>query len=137
MDHQEQYYELSYYTLAHPDPAFIHQHIVDAYAVQYADETTKPIELTFALIGLYLCVERGCSGKEVQRAHIRLANQRKHWPTFTQPADRGAVTVSDVLANPPGPERDQAIHNWCASVWQAYGGVRDQVIALVEHELGL
>ena len=29
---EELFHELSFYTLAHPDPAFIHQHIVDAYA---------------------------------------------------------------------------------------------------------
>lgn len=31
---QQAYYELSYYTLAHPDPNFIHQHIVDAFGAQ-------------------------------------------------------------------------------------------------------
>ena len=34
---QEQYNELSYYTLLHGDPSFIHQHIVDAYIAQTAD----------------------------------------------------------------------------------------------------
>ncbi len=74
---QEKYNELSYYTLAHTDPSFIHQHIVDAYAAQHADENTKSITLTFALVGLYLHIEKKYSGKEVQRAHMQLANQRK------------------------------------------------------------
>ncbi len=48
---QEKYYELSYYTISHPSLSFIHQHIVDAYAAQHADEKTKPIELIPNLIG--------------------------------------------------------------------------------------
>jgi hypothetical protein len=39
---QDLYHELSYYTLAHPDPSFIHQHIVDAYAAQHADDARRP-----------------------------------------------------------------------------------------------
>src|SRR5262249_50414598 len=64
---QEAYYELAGYTLVHPDPAFIHQYIVDAYAAQHADAHCKPISISFALAGLYLHLERGYSGKAVQR----------------------------------------------------------------------
>jgi putative acetyltransferase len=52
---QEQYHELACYTLAHPDPGFIHQNIVDAFAAQTATEADKPIKIAFALVGLYLC----------------------------------------------------------------------------------
>ena len=54
----ETYDELAYYTLAHPDPTFIHQHIVDAYAAQTAKQDIRPITITFALVGLYLSVEK-------------------------------------------------------------------------------
>ena len=132
---QEQYYELTYYTISHPGPSFIHQHIVDAYAAQYADENTKPITLAFALIGLYLYIERNYSGKEVQKAHMQLAKRRKQWPVFDQPKQRGAVRVSDVLAAPPGSERDEAIRKWCASVWEAYRESHKKVADLVRVEL--
>jgi hypothetical protein len=57
---QDQFHELSFYTLSHPDTVyFIHQHAVDAFAAQTADENTKPIKLTFGLIGLYLFLEKG------------------------------------------------------------------------------
>jgi hypothetical protein len=59
---QEKYYELSYYTLAHDDPRFIHQHIVDAFAAQTANQDTNPIKVAFALIGLYLYLERDYTG---------------------------------------------------------------------------
>ncbi len=84
------YNELSCYTIAHGDAAFIHQHIVDAFIAQTADESTKPISLTFALVGLYLHVERQFTGRQVQLAHMKLAQ------------DRGAITVTDVMAAPAG-----------------------------------
>src|SRR6266568_225814 len=119
----ELYHELTYYTLAHRDPAFIHQHVVDAYIAQNADDTTKPIAVVFALIGLYLHVERGFTGKQVQRAHMELAKRRKAWirPQLPQlPIDRGAMRVTEVLAAEPGPPRDAKIGAWSAAVWEAF-----------------
>ena len=115
---REEYHELSYYTLAHPDPSFIHQHIVDAYTAQCADADSKPIAVAFALIGLQLYVEENRSGKEVQRVHMRLAQRRREWPRFDLPQQRGAVTVSQVLAEPAGDRRDAMIRQWCVSVWE-------------------
>jgi hypothetical protein len=48
----QQYDELSHYTLTHPDPEFIHQYVVDAFAAQHAHPRTKAIALTFALVAL-------------------------------------------------------------------------------------
>ena len=134
---QDVYNELSYYTLAHPDPAFLHQNIVDAYAAQYADESTKPIVIVFGLIGLYLHIERNFTGKQVQRAHMKLAKRRKKWPQLTPPKNRGAIRVAAVLAAPPGKERDEMIRNWCASVWEAWKASHDQIRALLKKELNI
>ena len=125
---QDAYNELCFYTLAHQDPAFIHQHVVDAFAAQTADGNTKPIKITFALVGLYLHVEKQFSGRQVQLAHMKLGREKETWPTFQLPKERGAVSVTDVLAAPAGPERDRMIHRWCSSVWEAYRDNR-QVIA--------
>src|SRR5262247_2885212 len=76
MTSEDAYNELCYYTLAHRDPSFIHQHVVDAFAAQNADEQTKPIKLTFALVGLYLHVEKRFSGRKVQRVHMDLARKK-------------------------------------------------------------
>ena len=130
------YAELSYYTLAHADPAFIHQHIVDAYAAQTADETTKPIRLTFALLGLYLHVEQGLNGRQVQLAHMQLGKEKQPWPVFSLPDERGALTVASVLAAPPDPARDEIIHQWCVSVWNAYSQNSQAVARLLrQHKL--
>src|SRR6266853_752643 len=117
---RDQYHELSYYTLAHGSPSFIHQHIVDAYTAQSAGESSKPIAVAFALIGLYLAVEENRSGKDVQRVHMKLAEKRREWPRFALPRQRGAITVSDVLAAPAGDQRDDMIRQWCVSVWAAW-----------------
>jgi uncharacterized protein DUF5946 len=77
---------LSAYTLTHSDPAFIHQHVVDAFAAQSADDTTKPITLTFALVGLYLHVEKGRTGRRVQLVHSGSRNGRGPGPDARFPS---------------------------------------------------
>src|SRR6478735_1617971 len=101
---QQAYDELCDYTFAHARQhgTFIHQHVVDAYAAQHADSQTKPITLVFALMGLYMHVERGYSGTEVQRLHIAMGRNRISWPPLRMPTYRGSMTVVDVMAFPPG-----------------------------------
>jgi Family of unknown function (DUF5946) len=129
---EEAFNELCGYTLTHTDPSFIHQHVVDAFAAQDADEQTKPIKLTFALIGLYLYVEKQFSGKEVQRGHQLLARRRRSWPRFPLPRERGSVTAEDVIGAPAGPKRDKAIHDWCVSVWDAFHDSQQMVKELLD-----
>ncbi len=128
--------ELYFYTLAHQDPRFIHQHVVDAYAAQNAVEHSKPIGVAFALFGLYLHLEKGYTGRQVQAAHMQLAKKRTKWPSFELPATRGDVTVADVMAAPAGAERDDAIERWCASVWKAWSASHDEIARLLNTELG-
>lgn len=132
----EAYHALSAYTLTHGDPEFIHQHVVDAFAAQNATDTSKPIGVTFALAGLFLHVEKGFTGRQVQRVHMQLARKKQNWPRFTLPPNRGAITALDVMRTPEGVERDRAIHEWCADVWTAFAGNRDQIVALLdEHQI--
>ena len=130
-DHTEIYNELCCYTLEHGDPAFLHQHVVDAFMAQHADERTKPIGVAFALVGLYLHVVKGFSGKQVQRTHMTLAQRKRTWPTFALPRERGDLTVADVMTKDAGPDRDAAIDQWCASVWNAYRASHHAVIELL------
>jgi hypothetical protein len=129
---EQAHQELQAYTLGRGDPAFIHQHVVDAWAAQHADERTRPISLTFALVGLYLHVEKGLSGRQVQRVHMELASRKRDWPSFPLPRERGAVTASEVMAASAGPERDRTIDAWCASVWEAFSESRHAVAELLE-----
>jgi hypothetical protein len=131
---QEAFDELCAYTLQRGDAAFIHQHVVDAFAAQQADENTKSIKITFALVGLYLLIEKQWTGKQAQRAHMQMGRRKHVWPTFPLPRERGATTPMEVLAAPAGVERDAAIHRWCREVWAAYAESHDAVGALLrEH----
>ena len=135
---QDLYNQLAFYTLELRDPEFIHQHVVDAYAVQHAGSGTRPIAIVFGLIGLYLYLEKNFTGRQVQRAHMQLANRRKHWtapPLTTQ--QHAAISVADVLTAPPGPERHTMIRRWCEAVWQGWSHARTQTAALARDELGI
>jgi hypothetical protein len=128
---EEAYHEVCAYTLTHGDPTFVHQHVVDAWAAQHAHAESKPIGVFFALVGLYLSVECGFTGREVQRAHMQLAKRPEKWPAAALPADRGNITAVDVLASPEGAARDAMIHAWAKSVWAAYSASRGAVIELL------
>jgi hypothetical protein len=139
MTDQERYDQLAFYTLEHgrTDPSFIHQYIVDAYAAQHPTESAKTIRTAFALVGLYLHIEKHYSGKQVQLAHMALAKKRKQWPAFDPPAYIGDITVADVLRTKPGAERDRAIDKWCASVWRSWSNSHQDIRDLVRNELGV
>lgn len=131
------YNELAFYTLAHPDAAFIHQSVVDAYTAQNADDATKAMAVVFALIGLYLYLEKGYTGRMVQRAHMQLANRSKKWPSLPLPPERGEVRIEHVLAAEPGPVRDAMIRRWCDSVWQSWLPSRSAIVDIALKYLGI
>ena len=128
------YHELYAYTMGRR--GFILQHVVDAHMAQTVDAHSKPIGVVFALVGLYLHVERGFSGGQVQQAHRTLGQQKRQWPVVPLPAQRGRLTAVDVMAAPAGAERDAAIDRWCESVWAEYQGSREVIVRLLhDHEI--
>jgi len=124
-------HELSYYTLAHGEAKFIHQHLVDAYGAQHVRHLRFTIGAAFGLAGLYLAVERGFTGRQVQKMHMRMARTSKRWPRFDPPEDVGPLTVADVLAVGPGPPRDEKLMEWCAGVWNAWSSAHGRVRQMV------
>jgi hypothetical protein len=126
--------EVYAYTMGRP--GFILQHVVDAFAVQTANDESRPIGVVLGLVGLYLKVEKQFSGRQVQRVHMELGRRKREWPRVYLPEDRGSTTVADVLAVSAGPERDVAINNWCRSVWTAFSTNRQTIISLLqEHQI--
>jgi hypothetical protein len=121
--------EVYVYTMGRP--GFILQHVVDAFAVQTANQDSKAIRVVFGLVGLYLHVEKGFSGRQVQESHMKLGRRKREWPSIYFPEDRGTMTIVDVLAASAGPERDLAIENWCRAVWTVFGDSRESIIALL------
>jgi len=132
---QELFDELCFYTLAHGDPAFIHENSADAWRAQHAGESTKPMAVIFAVMGLYLYIEKGFTGKQVQLAHMRMARRRRSWPDLPLPTMQANITVADVVAAEPGAPRDNMIHQWCAAVWETWHDSRPQIAALAKAEL--
>lgn len=130
-------HELYLYTLAHPAPVFLHQHAVDAHTAQTASDASKPIAVVFALTGLYLYLEKGFTGRQVQKAHMQMARQRRQWPRLPLPAYRGSIRAEDVLLAAPGSLRDAAIERWCQTVWQSWSHCRGEIVELAKRELSV
>jgi hypothetical protein len=131
---QDAYDELYVYTMERP--SFVLQHVVDAFGAQTATEHTKSIRLVFALVGLYLRVEKQYSGRRIQQVHMQLGRSRKPLPTIPLPKACGSMTVVDVLGTPEGPDRDLAIDAWCRSVWGAFRESHQTIVKLLqEHRI--
>ena len=131
----QQFNELSFYTLSLGYEEFIHQMAVDAYEAQHAGQGTKNITGTFGLIGLYLSFEKGYNGRQVQRAHMMLANARKDWPCFDPAGKHWPLTVMDVLKSPEGENRDRMLRSWAHAVWDGWRDQHQAVAELVEDYL--
>jgi len=131
------YHALCAYTLQLRDPTFLHQYVVDAWAVQHADANTKPIALAFAMFGLYCGVEKSIPGRQVQRFHMQMAQRRRSWPSLPLPQGSPSVTVLDVLKAPPGPERDALILSLAAATWACCAAARPAVVDLAHKECGI
>ena len=127
---KDAYDQLCCYSLTLGDKTFVHQHVVDAFAAQNATHDDKPIRLTFALVGLYLHLEHGFTGREVQLAHMKMAKNSKIWPRFTLPDYRGQLDAVTVLSA-PDVERISKIDEWCRSVWEAYSIHRSAIRQLL------
>jgi hypothetical protein len=134
---QDLYNELALYTLGLRDREFIHQHIVDAFAVQHAGPGSKPVAIVFGLIGLYLHLEKNFTGRQVQLAHMQLGRFRRTWVAPPIPEQHAAIGVADVLAAPSGPERHAMIDRWCQAVWQDWQHARAEIAELAHSELGV
>ena len=132
--------DLSCYTVSKQDPEFIHQYAVDAYEAQHAGGKTRNITVVFGLIGLYLALEKGFTGRQVQLAHMRIARVRKDWPRLEPPARPATLTVVDVQKAPDGPEKDAMIRRWMAAVWESWADrqvwVREITDALINRYPG-
>ena len=113
--------DLMCYTVAKQDPEFIHQHAVDTYAAQHAGGPTRNITVAFGLIGLYLALEKGYTGRQVQLAHMSIAKTKKSWPRLEPPRQPAVITVIDVLQAGTDAERDAMIRKWMRAVWESWG----------------
>lgn len=124
------YQKLILYTFSLGDKDFVHQHVIDAYTAQHSSDELKGIQICFALIGLYLLLEQGYSGKMVQKVHRQLAQKTKDWPRMVHVDTIKGLNVSDVLLQGSDDTRARLIHEWCGTVWKAWETEQANVINL-------
>ena len=121
MTEEEAYDQLTAWSLGLSRKGFTHQLVVDCWTLQQADPRTKPIAVFFALVTLFLHVEKGFSGLQAQAVHLQLARHKETWPRFVLPESRGSIRANDVLAAAEGPDRLALVEAWCAELWSCYG----------------
>lgn len=126
--------QLSAFTNLLGDVEFSHQHVVDAYGAQHTGLYTKKVVPTMTLVGLYLMLEHGYTGKQVQRAHMVIADQTKDWPDFTRPTELASLTILDVLKVSDS-EKLGMLRKWCEAVWESWHGEHEKVIAFTKKYL--
>jgi hypothetical protein len=115
-----QYGHLAAWTLSLGDPAFAHQHVVDCYAAQHIGPESKPIVAVFALVGIFLALEHGATGRQAQLAHMKLGRKHQDWPRLEQKTHSFDLTVEDILKVQGGPARSLALKSWMECVWSAW-----------------
>jgi hypothetical protein len=125
--------DLSATTVARQDPGFIHQHFVDAYGAQHAGGTTRNITVAFGLIWLYLALEMGYTGRQVQLAHMQIAKIPKDLTRLDPPAQPAGITVRDVLEGDS--DSDATIRQWMAAVWASWADRQGWVRAVAGEAL--
>jgi hypothetical protein len=130
------YSDRSCYTVARQDAAFIHQHAVDACAAQHSGGETRNITVAFGLIGLYLALEKGYTGKQVRQAHMQIARIQKDWPRLEPPVRPAGITVRDVLRAGTDAEKDAMIRRWMAAVWESWEDEQEWVRETTDGLLG-
>ena len=133
---RELMFKLSYYTLSLHDDYFIHQLAVDAYAAQHSGKKVKAISTAFALVGLYLFNKKNYSGRQVQLAHIEMANKSKIWLRFMTPKEKTWMTVKDVIESSDN-NKNEAIKKWNQSVWEIWKLQKEKVSELTKRYLDI
>lgn len=105
-------------TFAFQHPDFHHQLSVDAYGAQHADGVSRNIITAYALIGLYLALEKNYTGRQVQHVHSIIPKQS--WEKLEPPATTGTLTVQDVLKATTEEELYAAMKKWAQAVWDSW-----------------
>ncbi|MFO7289894.1 MAG: DUF5946 family protein [Bacillota bacterium] len=131
----ELYGELTANNMEEMDPFFHHQLCVDAHGAQHSGGPVKPITTVFAPVGLYLAVERGFYGRQVQIAHMKLAKKAgkgAEWTRLEPPERPGDSAVLDVMKGEPGRGRKEMIQKWAKAVWRSWAHQHDRIRTLCE-----
>jgi hypothetical protein len=110
--------ERAYSDAAHRDAL---QLVVDAYACQHPGEPSRRAAQSVGihLVTLCMVIEHGADPRRGTALHRRLVAQWS-FPWLLPPAERGALTVADLLDTSGAPEYQLTARAWAESVWEAW-----------------
>ena len=131
------YSEVAGYELEHvTELGRWHQLLVDTYGAQHVGEGTPRIGPAFALIGLYLALERGWDGLAVRDAHRALARAHRDWPSFLPaPRFQDGLTVADLTLAGSPEAHVEVLRAWAGEVWAGWADRQESVRALTAARL--
>jgi Family of unknown function (DUF5946) len=109
--------------------ASVHELTVDTYMVQHpgVPERRAAQSVAVHLVGLCLWLEQGRRAPELPYLRKRLVESRPVFPWLEPPAERGALTVLDVLAAGGPEEHRSRVDRWARAAWQAWSPHHAQV----------
>lgn len=100
----------------------VHQLTVDAYAVQHPGVPGAQAIQSAAihLVSLHLFVDEGVPLVHGPTLHKRGAALSDHFHWLNPPAERGGVTVADLLKVTSVPDHRETAWSWARSAWSAW-----------------
>ena len=106
------------------DPTWfaVHQLTVDSYAVQHPGRPSPRSlrSVGLHLIGLFTVLEVGLEPHQATKAIQSAARDRSRFDWLEPPADRGSITVADVIRAGSAAEHARVVRDWAESTWRAW-----------------
>ncbi|TAH48627.1 MAG: hypothetical protein EYC68_20175 [Chloroflexota bacterium] len=107
--------------------------VIDAYAVQHHGKTERRAiqSVNAHLVALYLQLEKGYKGEQVNVALQRVLKFADEFVWLEPPTPNGTLTIADVLRAETSEEQANAIENYARDIWRAWKVHRAAVVKWV------
>lgn len=117
------------------DPAYgqVHRLTADAYGAQHigdqADRRARQ-SANVHLIALYLSLEKKMPEKAILMFLKEATSLKRNWPSVVQRDNPAWLTVQDVVKATDPSSHAEFVHQWAASVWEAYKDSQKEIEGL-------
>lgn len=104
--------------------------VIDAYAVQHHGKPERRAiqSVNAHLVALYLQLEKGYSGEQVNAALQRVLKFANEFVWLEPPTPNGTMTIADVLRAQTPEEQANAIEKYARDIWSAWQVHRETVL---------
>lgn len=111
-----------------------HRFTVDAYAVQHpGDNSRRAVQSVYVhLARLYLQLERGINGKQVNYFMKKMINYKTEYKWLSPPDFSGTLNINDVAKAKNLEEHKTLVYKWAESVWSAWEPHHIDIAAFAE-----